>query len=114
MNPTKIAGIAALACVLAACDRQIDASRAVEQAVASEILAPAIDPDLVLANKVAKALGVDSVTHPYGVAVTVTDGTVKLWGTVDSDTSRKRFEVLAAGVVGVRAVENRLRVDPGA
>jgi osmotically-inducible protein OsmY len=51
---------------------------------------------------------------PYGVEVTAHDGHVELWGTVDSSGARRRLELTAAGVVGVRAVENRLQVDPGA
>lgn len=105
--------IVSIAVSLAACDGDPDASRAVEQAVAREILAPAADSDRQLAEKVEKALGINTGNPPYGVAVTAADGRIMLWGTVDSEATRKRFEVIAAGVVGVTSLDNRLQVDPG-
>jgi len=110
MNPTKIVGIAALASLVAACDVQ----PGLDPEVAQQVAAARIDPDAALAVKVGKALGVDNGALPYGVEVTASDGKVDLWGAVDSTAERKRFEVIAAGVVGVRSVENHLRVDPGA
>lgn len=98
---------------LAGCNSDNDPARAVEQAVAKEILTPAVDPDLQLAGRVEKALGLDGVP-PYGVEVTATEGKIELWGTVESHAARKRFELIAAGVVGVKSLENHLKVDPGA
>ena len=46
--------------------------------------------------------------------VTADDGRVRLWGTVDSNAVRKRLGLAAAGVVGVKSLENRLVGDPGA
>jgi osmotically-inducible protein OsmY len=60
------------------------------------------------------ALGLDTGAVPYGVEVTASDGRVELWGTVDSTAARKRIEITAAGVVGVKAIESHLQVDPGA
>jgi osmotically-inducible protein OsmY len=99
---------------LAGCDSDQEPARAVEQAVVKEILATDVDPDRQLAHKVEKALGIDTGVPPYGVEVTASDGKVELWGTVDSTAARKRFEVIAAGVVGVKSLENHLSVDPGA
>ncbi|MFY9315245.1 MAG: BON domain-containing protein [Burkholderiales bacterium] len=99
---------------LAGCDSDQEPARAVEQAVVREILATDVDPDQQLAQKVEKALGIDSGVLPYGVEVTATEGKVELWGTVDSNAARKRFELIAAGVVGVKSIENHLQVDPGA
>jgi len=106
----KLAGVFALALLVAGCDAQpgLDAQ------VAQEVVAMRADPDAALAEKVKKALGLETGSMPYGVEVTAQDGHVELWGTVDSSGARKRLEVTAAGVVGVRAVENRLQVDPGA
>jgi osmotically-inducible protein OsmY len=109
-NPSSIVVIASLALLLAACDGH----PGLEPEVAQQIAAARIDPDAGLARKVEKALGVDTGALPYGVEVTATDGNVELWGTVDSTAARKRFELIAAGVVGVRAVENHIHVDPGA
>lgn len=113
MKPIRILSIVSIGLLLAACDGDQDASRAVEQAVAREILAPAVDPDRQLAEKVEKALGLDAGGPPYGVAVTASDGRIMLWGTVDSEATRKRFELIAAGVVGVTSLDNRLQVEPG-
>lgn len=110
MNPAKIVGIAAIAWLVAACDAQ----PGLDPEVAQQIAAARVDPDAALAVKVEKALGVDSGAQPYGVEITATDGKVELWGAVDNTATSKRFEVISAGVVGVRAVANHLRVDPGA
>jgi len=99
---------------LAGCSNNDDPARAVEQAVAKEILASTADPDKQLAEKVERALGVDGAPLAFGVEVTARDGKVELWGTVDSHAARKRFELIAAGVVGVKSLENHLKVDPGA
>ena len=78
------------------------------------MVAARADPDKALADKVKHALAVDSDPGAHGIEVTATDGTVRLLGTVESTGVRKRFAVTAAGVVGVKALENRLAVDPGA
>ena len=99
--------------LLASCSDVQEVPRAFEQAVAKELLAP-VDPDRQLAGKVEKALGLESTPLAYGVEVTARDGKVELWGTVDSNVVRKRIEVTAAGVVGVKALTSHLQVDPGA
>jgi len=95
---------------LAACDAQ----PGLDPTASQEVAFARIDPDAALASKAEKALGADNAPLAYGVEVTASDGKVDLWGTVDSNAARKRFAVIAAGVVGVRSVENHLRVDPGA
>jgi len=113
MKSIRILGIVAILFLLAACNSEQDVPLAAEQAMVEELLAPA-DPDKQLSDKVNRALGLDTGAVPYGVDVTVSDGRVILWGTVDSTAARKRFEITAAGVVGVKAIENHLQVDPGA
>ncbi len=110
MKPINIVSIAVIALLLAACG----AEPGLDPIVAQEVAAARIDPDAALATKVEKALGVDTGTLPYGVEVTASDGKVELWGTVDSTAARKRFELIAAGVVGVKGVRSHLQVDPGA
>ena len=110
----RTAAIAAMAFTLAACDASHETDAAVEPAVAQQLLAARADPDKALAEKVERALGIDTGSVPYGVEVTASDGRVQLWGTVDSTAVRKRLGLAAAGVVGVKALENRLVVDPGA
>jgi len=112
-NLARAAVLATIAVSIAACDKQDETVRSFEVAVAKEILAPKVDPDKALTEKVKEALGI-SEGPAYGVEVTVTDGRVTLFGAVDNSAERKRFEIIAAGVVGVRAVENRIVVDPGA
>ena len=113
-NPIGAAVLAAISIFLAACDHTDDSSaRAFEVAVAKEILAPTQDPDKVLAEKVRDALGIGQ-GPAYGVEVTADEGRVTLIGRVDSNAERKRFELTTAGVVGVRAINNRIVVDPGA
>jgi osmotically-inducible protein OsmY len=109
----RAAAIAALALALAACDQARDSVPSIEVAVAKEILTPVTDPDAALTEKVREALGIGGVPA-YGVEVVVEQGRVTLFGYVDSTAERKRFEISAAGVVGVRSVDNRIVVDPGA
>ena len=108
------ATIAAMAFALAGCDVSQETDAAVEPAVAQQLIAARADPDRALAEKVERALGIDTGSTPYGVEVTAWDGRVQLWGTVDSTAIRKRLGLAAAGVVGVKAIDNRLVVDPGA
>ncbi len=110
MKNTRIFSIVSIVFLLAACDAQ----PGLDPIVAQEIAIARTDPDGALAEKVERALGIDSGTLPYGVEVTATAGKVELWGTVDSSAARKRFELIAAGVVGVKSIESHLRVDPGA
>jgi len=110
MNISRIIGVAMATAMLAACDAQ----PGLDPIVAHEIFVAKSDPDAALAEKVARSLGIDAGTLPYGVEVTAKGGRVELWGAVDSSVARKRFELIAAGVVGVRAVENHIRIDPGA
>lgn len=93
--------------LLSACD----ARPGVDPLVAQEIALAQIDPDAALAQKVVRALG-DTAPLALGIDVTADNGRVELWGTVESDATRKRMEILAAGVVGVKALTSRLRVDP--
>ena len=109
-RPAAAAAVALAAAVLGACD----ARPGLDPEVARAVVAAPVDPDAALARKVEKALGIDTGGLPYGVDVSVAGGKVELWGTVDSTAARERFALIAAGVVGVRAVENHLRVDPGA
>ena len=43
---------------------------------------------------------------------TVQDGTVKLWGIVDSEAEKEAARVAAEQVAGVRAIENNVIVQP--
>jgi osmotically-inducible protein OsmY len=45
---------------------------------------------------------------------TVHDGTVKLWGMVDSEAEKEAARLAAEQVAGVQAIENNVIVQPGA
>ena len=111
-NPVFAAAIAVLA--LAACDGSHYADVAIDPATAQQLVAAHVDPDKALADKVKHALAVDTEPGAYGIEVTADGGTVQLWGKVASTSARKRSMLTAAGVVGVKALENHLEVDPGA
>jgi CBS-domain-containing membrane protein len=51
-------------------------------------------------------------TKPALITVTVRDGTVHLWGIVESQTEKKAIHVLAEVTPGVRAVNDNLMVRP--
>ena len=99
---------------IAACDVAHNQEITIEPSVAVQLHAERVDPDKALAEKVKKSLGIGEEPLAFGVEVTAHDGRVELWGTVDSTNQRKRFGLTAAGVVGVRALENHLAVDSGA
>ncbi len=116
MNGTTLiraAASAAIALTLAACDSATSSDGVLDPSVAQQVVAERADPDRALAEKVKKAIGTVEGAA-YGVEVTAADGKVNLWGTVDSTAARKRLATTAAGVVGVRGLENHINVDPGA
>ena len=57
-------------------------------------------------------LGNASWTRPALLSVTVLDGTVDLWGIVDSSSEKKAVHVLAEVTPGVRSVNNNLMIRP--
>lgn len=110
MNFMRVLSLVSIVFLLAACDAPTGADTVVPQ----EVALARIDPDAALAEKVERALGAEGAPLAFGVEVTAREGKVELWGTVDSTAARKRFGVIAAGVVGVKSLENHLKVDPGA
>lgn len=78
--------------------------------------APAPAPanaDEVLAAKVKDALGADSSINVHRIDVTAGDGVVTLYGTADTPEQRAKAERVAAGVAGVKSVENQLAIVAG-
>jgi osmotically-inducible protein OsmY len=102
-----------LALALAGCDASRETDAAIDPLVAQQLVAARADPDKALADKVKKALGTEEGAA-YGVEVSANDGTVILWGRVDSTAERRRLATITAGVVGVRALINNIALDPGA
>ena len=108
-----VCAAAFVAITLAACDASQSTDAAIDPLVAQQLVAARADPDKALADKVKKALGTEEGAA-YGVEVSAADGTVILWGKVDSTAERKRLATTAAGVIGVRALINNVTLDPGA
>ena len=107
--------LAALALALSACDAKHGTGAVFEPLAAQQVAAESIDQDKALAEKVKTALGLDAGQGVYyGVEVTTSSGAVTLWGTVDSSAVRRRLELTAAGVVGVKALKDHIQIDPGA
>lgn len=71
----------------------------------------ALPGDEAIEKAAERELAADPSVDETDVAVTVTDGIVQLTGRVDDLLAKRRAEVLAESLRGVRAVSNRLRVD---
>ena len=70
-------------------------------------------PDTQLANRVRGALHATFGATAWKIAVTAEDGFVFLYGEVATEPVRARATEIAAGVAGVRGVNNELSVAPG-
>ena len=68
--------------------------------------------DAMLREKVIAQLDRQSLTWPSLINVIVHDGTVELWGTIDSESERRAVRVAAEVTPGVRAVADNLIVRP--
>jgi CBS domain-containing protein len=68
--------------------------------------------DAMLREKVIAQLDRQPLTWPSLVNVLVHDGTVELWGMIDSESERKAVRVAAEVAPGVRAVADNLIVRP--
>ena len=75
--------------------------------------APQARPDdSAIREKVMQRLQNERWARPALISVTVQDGTVDLWGIVDSEAEKKAVHVLAEVTPGARAVNNNLMVRP--
>jgi CBS-domain-containing membrane protein len=75
--------------------------------------APQAQPDdSALREKVMSRLQNERWTKPALITVTVQDGTVELWGIVETQTEKKAVHVLAEATPGVRAVRDNLMIRP--
>jgi CBS-domain-containing membrane protein len=75
--------------------------------------APLAQPaDSAIREKVMARLSNERWTRPALISVTVQDGTVELWGIVESSSERKAVHVLTEGTPGVRAVNDNLMIRP--
>jgi CBS domain-containing protein len=75
--------------------------------------APQARPDdSAIRTNVMEKLRRERWAKPALITVTVQDGTVDLWGIVESQTERKAVHVLAEVTPGVRAVNDNLMIRP--
>jgi len=68
--------------------------------------------DSTIRDKVMAKLDNARWTRPALLSVTVQDGTVDLWGIVNSESEKKAVHVLAEVTPGVRAVHDNLMIRP--
>lgn len=68
--------------------------------------------DCAIRGQVMAKLDKATWTRPALLSVTVQDGTVGLWGIVDSSSEKKAVHVLAEVTPGVRGVTNNLMIRP--
>ena len=75
--------------------------------------AAAPSPDKALATKIREALEQALGAGATRIDVTVKNGAVTLWGSVDDDDERARMLDLARKVPGVTSVQNKLQIVTG-
>ncbi len=83
---------------------------------APEVKAPEVpkpDPNKELAARVKRALEGEAKIQAAAIDVTAVDGKVTLWGTAANAAERKRAESVASKVIGVRSVDNEIKVVKG-
>jgi len=68
--------------------------------------------DSSIREKIVEQLGEQPWAHLAPLNVTVADGTVSLWGFVNSHAEKKAIRIAAESVPGVRGVVNNLIVQP--
>ena len=66
--------------------------------------------DSTITTKVKAAFVHDPTVHAREVQVTTFRGTVQLSGYVDTTAEKNRAETIAAGIAGVRSVQNNISV----
>jgi CBS domain-containing protein len=68
--------------------------------------------DSAIRDRIMNKLKGERWARPALLTVTVQDGTVDLWGIVDSEAEKKAASVVAENTPGVRAVNNNLIMGP--
>ena len=78
---------------------------------------PRVDPaaaiDSALAAKVRAAFAADSRLKSFAIDVRAANGSVELFGTVDSKSSREKAEKIATAVDGVKSLKSHLVLVSG-
>ena len=88
-----------------------DAAKAEAERMAAQAARAAADKEL--AGRVKAALGAERNLNAHGIDVVASNGAVTLFGTAESRMKREIAGKVAAGVEGVKSVENKLAIVAG-
>jgi osmotically-inducible protein OsmY len=88
-----------------------DAAKAEPAKPSPEAVRAAADKEL--AGRVKAALGAERSLNAHGIDVVASNGAVTLFGTAETRTKREIAGKVAAGVEGVKSVENKLAIVAG-
>ena len=88
-----------------------DAAKAEAEKIAAQAARAAADKEL--AGRVKSALGAERTLNAHGIDVVASNGAVALYGTAETRMKRDMAGKVAAGVAGVKSVENKLAIVAG-
>jgi len=88
-----------------------DAAKAEPAKPSAEAARAAADKEL--AGRVKAALGAERTLNVHGIDVVASNGAVTLFGTAETRMKREIAGKVAAGVEGVKSVENKLAIVAG-
>ncbi|MGH8648515.1 MAG: BON domain-containing protein, partial [Burkholderiales bacterium] len=108
--PKPAAKVAPVPAVVVAAANQ-DAAKAEAEKMAAQAARAAADKEL--AGRVKAALVAERNLNAHGIDVVARDGAVTLYGTADTRVRRDMAEKIAAGVGGVKSIENKLAIVAG-
>jgi hypothetical protein len=91
----------------------VAASAAKSQKAEPPRVDPAAAANATQAAAVKAAFAADSRLKSFAIDVRAANGTVELFGTVDSKSSQQKAEKIAAGVAGVKSVKSHLVLVSG-
>lgn len=72
-----------------------------------------VNRDAELAAKVKQALGASGGVNVHRIDVNAANGVITLYGTADTAEQRTKAAQIAAGVAGVKSVDNKLAIVAG-
>lgn len=128
-NPSTIVAVTLLAFALSGCGQEPPPKPAVkvvplpippvaQDAAKAEPAKPSAEAaraaaDKELASRVKAALGAERTLNVHGIDVVASNGAVTLFGTAETRMKREIAGKVAAGVEGVKSVENKLAIVAG-
>ena len=128
-NPSTVVAAALLAFALSGCGQEpppkpavkvvpVPTPPATQDAAKAEPAKPSAEAaraaaDKELAGRVKAALGAERTLNAHGIDVVASNGAVTLFGTAETRMKRETAGKVAAGVEGVKSVENKLAIVAG-